>query len=383
MTRYDFDSVYDRRATGSSKWTRYGADVLPMWVADMDFAAPPEVVAAIRQRLEHPILGYTAPSAALREQIVADMAAKYGWRIAADDICFLPGVVPGFNAALRALLAPGDGVVVNPPVYPPILAAPGQGGYERIDVPLTAAGDHHHLALDALAAGLDRARAYLLCNPHNPVGKVFSREELTAVAEACVARDVVIVSDEIHCDIVLDGRRHIPIASLAPEVARRTITLMAASKTYNIAGLSTAFAIIPDPALRKRFDASRHGLVEGANLLGMTATLAAFRDGGPWLAELLSRLAANRDRLVRRVAERMPGIRLIAPQSTHLAWLDCGGLGLDRPAQAFFLERGKVAFNAGSDFGADYADFVRLNFGCPTALLDDGLDRMERALATR
>jgi cystathionine beta-lyase len=378
---YDFDAIIDRRGTGATKWSVYPADVHPMWVADMDFTAPPAVVEALAARVAHGVFGYAVPRPELREAIVADMAARYRWTIQPEDIVFLPGVVPGFNMALKALLAPGDGVVVNPPVYPPILAAAGHWGLERRDVPLVRIGTGWGYDEAAFKAALDAAGAYILCNPHNPIGKVFTPAELAAIADACLKRDVVILSDEIHCDLVFDGRRHVPIASLAPEIAARTVTLMAASKTYNIAGLKCAYAIIPDKAIRARLDGARLGMVDSINPLGLEATLAALRHGGPWLKALTAYLQANRDHLVAEVARLLPGVRMTAPEGTYLAWLDCSGLKLEGEAQRFFLKEAKVAFNPGSDFGAGYGDHVRLNFGCPRALLDEGLARMAAALA--
>lgn len=383
MTAYDFDTVIDRRNTGSTKWSAFPADVHPMWVADMDFAAPPEVIETLQRRVAHGVFGYAVPRAELRAVIVADMKARYDWTIQPEDIVFLPGVVPGFNMALKALLAPGDGVVVNPPVYPPILAAAAHWDMRRLDVPLQRQNGGWAFDEAAFDAALGDAKAYLFCNPHNPVGKVFSRAELEAIAAACLKRDVVILSDEIHCDLLFDGRKHIPIASLAPEIADRTITLMAASKTYNIAGLKCAFAIIPNKAIRAKLETARLGMVDSINPLGLEATLSAIRDGGPWLKALNAYLQANRDHLVAEVARRLPGVTMTVPEGTYLAWLDCSALGLDGTAQSFFLKKGKVAFNAGESFGADWGHYVRLNFGCPRALLDDGLDRMAAALAAR
>ncbi|WP_293868001.1 MalY/PatB family protein [uncultured Alsobacter sp.] len=382
MATFAFDTVIDRLGTGSSKWSRHPSDVLPMWVADMDFAAPPAVVAALQDRLAHQVLGYAVAQDGLRETIVAAMAQRYGWTIAPEDLVFLPGVEPGFNMALRAQLQPGDGVTVQTPMYRPILSAPGHWGLVRHDVPLVPGERRHGLDVDALSAALDRSKAFLFCHPHNPTGRTFDRADLEAIAEACLVRDVAIISDEIHCDLLFDGRRHVPLASLSPEVARRTITLMAASKTYNIAGLKTAFAIIPDPDLRARFAACRLGMVDSVNALGLVATQAAFRDCEPWRQALLAYLGANRDHLMRELARRFPTIRCIAPEATFLAWLDCAALGLPDP-QAFFLEKGRVGFSAGHEFGTPYGQHVRLNFGCPRALLDEGLDRMERALAGR
>ena len=376
---FDFDTSPDRRGSDSSKWNRYAPDVLPMWVADMDFAAAPVIVDALRARLAHPVFGYAAANERLRERMVAHCAVRYAWNIAVEDIVFLPGVEPGFNMALKTLAAPGDGVVVNTPVYRPILNAPGHWGLTRVDLPLTAQG----IDADARDAALERAAVYLLCNPHNPVGKVFARQDLVALAEACIERDVWIVSDEIHCDLVFDGRAHVPIASLDVEVAQRTITLMAASKTWNIAGLKTAFAIVPNRELRRRFEATRLGMVDSVNLFGLAATEVALEHGEPWRQALIEYLTSNRDHLDTMLRERFPGIRMTRPEATFLAWLDCSELNLGVDPQTFFLERGRVAFSAGGDFGERHGSWMRLNFGCTRAMLDEGLARMAAALATR
>lgn len=367
---FDFDRPIDRRNTGSSKWSKYPEDVLPMWVADMDFAAAPEIIAAITARLQHPVLGYGTARPQLREQIVADMAAKYGWAITPDDIVFLPGVEPGFNMALKALLTPGDRLALQTPSYRPILMAPVHWQLRAlefaVDVPIAEQ-----------ATTLAGADAVLLCNPHNPTGKVYDRADLLALAAA--TGEQPIISDEIHCDLLFDNRRHIPIASLAPEIAQRTITLMSAAKTYNIPGLKAAFAIIQNAGLRERFNASRLGMVDSVNVLGLEATLAAFRDAGQWKDELVAYLQGNRDFLAEAVATRLPGITMLKPEATCLAWLDCSALGLPDPQQ-YFLEQAKLGLSAGSDFGAAYQQFVRLNFGCTRATLALGIERMAQAL---
>lgn len=379
----DFDAVYDRRGTGSSKWSKYPTDILPMWVADMDFPAAPEILEAIRNRLEHPMLGYGVARDELRARIVEDMQSKYHWSITPEDIVFLPGVEPGFNMGLKAMLEPGDGLVVQTPVYRPILNAPSHWGLVRNDVPLRQTEHGYVMDVDPLAAALSQSRALLLCNPQNPTGKVFTKDELTEIATLCRDNDALIISDEIHCDLLFDGRHHIPIATLSEETANRTITLMAASKTFNIAGLKTAFAIIQNKSIRERFVLSKLGMVDSVNVLGLEATLAAYTHGSGWRARMLSYIQANRDYLSQQLALRFPAIRLIKAEATFLAWLDCSELGLAGDPQAFFLEHGKVGFSAGSEFGAAYGDYVRVNFGCPRALLSEGLDRMERALGKR
>ncbi|MDO1585343.1 MalY/PatB family protein [Rhizobium oryzicola] len=376
----DFDQVHDRKGTGSSKWSKFSSDVLPMWVADMDFPAAPEIIEAISHRLSHPLLGYGVAREELKAQIVSDMEAKYGWAITADDIVFLPGVEPGFNMALKAMLQPGDGVLVQTPVYRPMLNAPGHWGMVRNEAPLTLGDNGYQVDLAGFETQLSKSKAFLFCHPHNPSGKVFTREELQAMATLCAKHDTLIISDEIHCELLFDGRTHIPTATLSDDAKNRTITLMAASKTYNIAGLKTAFAIIQNKEIRDKFAASRLGMVDSVNVLGLEATLAAFQRGLTWKSAMLTYLQANRDYLVAEVKRRFPEIRMVAPEGTFLAWLDCSALNLGPDAQAYFLEHGKVGFSAGWEFGEAYGQFIRLNFGCPRSLLEDGLNRMQRAL---
>ncbi|WP_320202762.1 MalY/PatB family protein [Agrobacterium rosae] len=379
----DFDRVVERRGTGSSKWSKYGADILPMWVADMDFPSAPEIVDAIKSRLEHPCLGYGVARDELRACIVADLQAKYGWTITPEDIVFLPGVEPGFNMALKAMLAPDDGVLVQTPVYRPILNAPGHWDMKRIEAPLVATDSGYKLDFGDFSSKLKQSRAFLLCNPQNPTGKVFTREELGTIADLCESHDTLIISDEIHCDLLFDGRKHFPIASLSPEAGNRTITLMSAAKTYNIAGLKTAFAIVQNREMRERYVQYRLGMVDSVNILGLEATLAAYRHADTWKSGMLSYTQANRDFLTTELAKHVPQIRLIKAEATFLAWLDCSALGLQPDPQNFFLEHGKVGFSAGSEFGAEFSNHLRVNFGCPRVLLEEGLQRMVRALEAR
>ncbi|UVL11859.1 PatB family C-S lyase [Pseudomonas atacamensis] len=380
---FDFDQLFDRHHTGSTKWSRYPADVLPMWVADMDFAAPPVIVEALQQRLLHPLLGYSVAQDNLREAIVADLWHKYSWQVKPQELIFLPGVESGFNMALKALVQAQQNVVVQVPNYPPLRHAPAHWGLNKVELEFNAQADGTYATpLDALRESLKGGGALLLSNPHNPLGKVFAREELQAVADICAAQDAWIISDEIHAELCFDGRVHIPTASLSPEISKRTITLMSASKAYNIAGLKTSFMIIQDAALRERVNHARCGMVDSVNPLGMEATRVAYSEAAPWLAELKIYLQANRDWLVDAVRTRLPGVTINVPQGTYMAWLDCTALDLPDP-QRFFLEQGKVGLSAGLDFGDRHQQFVRLNFGCPRALLEEGIARMERALASR
>ena len=379
---FDFDTIHSRLGTGSTKWSRYPEDVLPMWIADMDIAAPPAVLQALRERLDQQILGYSVAGPQVRQAIVDDLWAKYAWRVLPEELLFLPGVEPGFNMALHAFVQPGQAVVLQTPNYRPIRLAPGHWNLPRIEVPFAFENGEYLTPLHAMRQALNGAGALLLSNPHNPIGKVFPREELLAVANACLDNGALIISDEIHAELCFDGRRHIPTASLSPAIAQRTITLMSASKAYNVAGLKTCFAVIQNAEIRERFNAARCGMVDSVSPLGLEATRAAYSQCGEWLDALLAYLQANRDYLMTAVRSRLPGVVMHAPQGTFLAWLDCSALGLEDPQQ-FFLEQAKVGLSAGIEFGDDSQQFVRLNFGCPRAMLEEGLQRMERALRER
>jgi len=386
MANFDFDRVFDRRTSDSNKWRKYPADVLPLWVADMDFPSPPAVVQALRARVEQGFFGYLMEKPELHEVVAERVAKRYDWRVSPDAIVPLPGVIAGFNLALRALTSPGDGLLVQTPVYPPILRAAGNHGLTRDEHALTrGAGGRYTVDLDTFARALrERTRAFLLCNPHNPVGRVFERADLEGMAAACARRDVWIIADEIHCDLLLDGRRHLPIATLSPEIEARTVTLMAPSKTFNLPGLKCAVAIVPDATVRERLTAAVADLVPKINVLGHVAAVAAYREGDAWLQALLQYLEANRDFLVTEVPRRLPGVTLAAAEATYLAWLDCREARIPGGDPfTFFLERAKVALNDGRLFGPGGDGFVRLNFGVPRSLLAEGLQRMARALATR
>ena len=384
MADLDFDRVIDRRSTDSNKWRKFPADVLPLWVADMDFPSPEPVVRAMRERVEHGVYGYGFEDAEFAEVFTERVRQRYGWKVSPEAVVLIPGVIPGFNVACRALTSPGDGLLMQVPVYPPILRSPGNHDLTRDEAPLGRQRDGRYVAdLDAFRAAIhDRTRAFLLCNPHNPVGRVFTRDELAGMAAICLERSLPIIADEIHCDLLYAGQQHIPMASLGPEVEQRTITLMAPSKTFNLAGLKVSIAVIPNAALRERFLAARGDFVQAqVNIMGYAAALAAYRDGHEWLQQLMRYLEANRDFLADYVRTHLPGVTLVAPEGTYLAWLDCRNAG---PAAAdpftFFLERAKVAFNDGALFGRGGQGFVRLNFGTPRSLLTEGLERMRRAL---
>jgi cystathionine beta-lyase len=383
---HDFDRPIDRRSSASNKWRKYGPDVLPLWVADMDFTSPEPVVRALRERAEHGVYGYLFEEPEFLEVFTDRLQKRYGWRVPPEAVSLIPGVIPGFNVALRALAAPGDGVLLQTPMYPPILRSHANAGLTREEVELTRQADGRYtLDVDAFERAIGaRTRAFLLCSPHNPVGRVWTRDELASMARVCLRRGLTIVADEIHCDLVFNGHHHTPVASLDPEIEARTITFMAPSKTFNLAGLKCAVAIIPNARLREQFSAARADLLHGMNVFGYVAALAAYRDGQEWLDALLRYLEANRDVMVDFVRRRLPGVAVAPPEATYLAWLDCRGLRLpgDDP-YTFFLERARVALNDGATFGRGGRGFVRLNFGCPRALLTEGLERMRAAVASQ
>jgi cysteine-S-conjugate beta-lyase len=383
---YDFDRVIDRRRTESNKWHKYPADVLPLWVADMDFRSPEPVIRALRERVEHGLFGYGIEQPEFYEVFLERLQKRYGWRVSPEAILLIPGVIPGFNLAARAFATSGDGLLLQTPMYPPIRRVPDNVGLSSDEMELTRQPDGWYaIDFDRFEAAIGaRTRMFLLCNPHNPVGRVYRRDELERMAEICLRRGLLICADEIHCDVTFSGQRHIPIASLDPEIEARTITLMAATKTFNLPGLKCSVAIIPNAALREKFVAAQVDLVRAVNILGYTATLAAYRDGQPWLDELLRYLEANRDFVVDYVRSKLPGVGTAPPEATYLAWLDCRDARLpDDDPYTFFLAKARVALNDGKTFGRGGAGFVRLNFACPRVVLAEALDRMRHALERR
>jgi cysteine-S-conjugate beta-lyase len=364
---FDFDTIYDRRETASLKWQRYaGRDILPLWVADMDFAAPPCVLAAIQRRLLHPVLGYSTAPASATASVVEYLARQHG--VAADPswIVWLPGLVPAKSMACRATGAPGDSVITLTPIYPPFLHVHKDAEKQLITVPLAQDTPDGVWRIDFAAletAVTPSTRVFLFCNPHNPVGRVYTRAEVQGVIDFCLRHDLLLCSDEIHCDLVLDALRHESALGFAGAIQERLIVLMAASKTYNIPGLALAWAVIPDARLRTAFRAAGGKLIPELNPLSYAATEAALREGEPWRQALLAYLR---------------GLRLAQPlQATYLAWLDARSLSVAHP-QTHFEALG-VGLSPGTDFAAP--DYVRLNFGCPRATLDEALRRMAGSAA--
>jgi cystathionine beta-lyase len=379
---YNFDITPNRLHTDSVKWRHYGDDVLPLWVADMDFPSPQPVIQALEERVAHGVFGYTDDNTQFRQVLVERMAELYNWEIQSKDIVFVPGVVVGFNLASHTVATPDGGVLVQTPVYPPMLGAAAAADMTHQETELSHLVDgFYSIDFDAFEAAVTaQTRLFLLCNPHNPTGRVFTQVELEQMAEICLKREVVICSDEIHCDLLFSGYRHIPIASLDPEIAQNTITLVAPSKTFNIAGLECSVAIIQNPILRERYKKASKGLVGGVNLLGSLAGLVAYRDGNEWLQQLLVYLDANRDFLYDYVQREFPGISMTKPEGTYLAWLDCRQALIQGNPHEFFLREARVALNDGVDFGRGGEGFVRLNFGCSRLTLTEALERMKNSL---
>ncbi|MFZ9857519.1 MAG: MalY/PatB family protein [Roseiflexaceae bacterium] len=382
--RFDFDTVVDRRGGDSIKWNLYGDNMLPMWVADADLKSPQGVIDALVKRAEHGIYGYAGAPAELAQLLIQRMQDLYDWTITADDLVYVPGVVTGFNIACRAVGQPGDGVLVQTPNYPPILGAAANHDMITQTAELTMTVDKgiidYHFDMDAFTGAMtDATKIFILCHPHNPTGRLMNREQLTQMAQACVDRGVVICSDEIHCDIVLDGRKHIPTATLSPEIAQNTITLMAPSKTFNIPGLGFSFAIIQNPELRAKYKKVMAGLVPHATIFGYVGALAAYQHGQEWLDATLAYYAANRDFAIDYVKKYMPQLTITNPESTYLAWIDCGQAGIEGNPKEYFQKYG-VALGDGRNFGTHTANFVRLTMACPRQLLEEGLDAMRRAL---
>jgi cystathionine beta-lyase len=373
------------RERRGEKWSAYPEDVLPLWVADMDF----DVAEPIRRRLQRALdvgdLGYPMhPRPTSLPAVFAARAARlWGWEVEPRRVELLTDVVQGIYVALHEHTRPGEGVVVQTPIYPPFLGAVAETGRELLESPLRETADGYRVDVDHLRELGPRARAMLLCNPHNPSGRVFTREELEGIAEVAVAHDWLVVSDEIHADLVHPGARHVPLASLGAAIEARTLTLNSASKAFNIAGLRCAVAVFGSDALKRRFLGLPRHLRGGLGSLGIEATLEAWTHADPWLEAVRSQLEANRDLVVEFVGRELPGVRIHRPEATYLAWLDCRALELAPSPYAFFLREAKVALSDGAAFGPPGRGFVRINFATSPSILTEALERMAEALRSR
>lgn len=385
---FDFDRVFSRFGTGSMKWDQleklYGTiDVLPMWVADMDFVSPPAIMETLHQQIEHGVFGYAILSDEFREEVRRWVEHRHGWKTEMDWYVFCPGVVTSLVLAIETFSEPGDKIIIQPPVYPPFKRSVELAQRELTNNPLKFVDGQYVIDFEDLEQKIDeRTKLLVLCNPHNPVGRVWKQDELQKLGELCEKYDVRILSDEIHCDIIYPGSKFTPFASITETFAQNSLTFMAATKTFNIAGLPFSYTIIPNQELRRQFQKS---LLKYAlhmyNGLAVRATEAAYRDGESWLEQLLVYLKGNLDELITFVERRIPEIKVTHPQGTYLVWLDCRELGLDDQELAKFLAKeAKVGLNLGHTFGVGGEGFARINIGCPRSVLLEGLRRIEAAV---
>lgn len=388
MTAYNFDTLIPRRDSDSAKWNAFDADVLPMWVADMDFRSPEPVLRALHERVEHGVFGYSFGSEKPLTQAISDrMAQRFGWQVDPAHIVFMPNLFYGLYVVSRAYAEPDNGsVLIQTPVYGPFISAPSNAGRPLRTAEMDAVRVNGHLRYEIdfdrfEAAITPDTRLFILCSPHNPVGRVWSRAELERLTDICLRHNLVIISDEIHADLVYAGSQHIPTGALSPEVAARTVTLHSASKAFNLPGLALGYAIVPNDDLRRQLTGVLNAANVHSGMLGAVATLAAYREGQPWLDALKVYLQANRDYLLDYLQRCLPQIVPTRPEGTYLAWLDCRAAGIPGKPSDFFLHEAKVAFNDGAWFGQGGEGFVRLNFGCPRATLTEALERMSAALA--
>lgn len=381
--KYNFDVVPDRRYTNCVKWDIYPEDRLPLWVADMDFEVCPKITDAIKKRLEHPVFGYTMESPELKQVVCERMMERYRWEVHPEDLIFVPGIVSGFNFAIRAFCKDSESVIYQTPAYPPFISGPGNFNLEGINNDLYFDEDEQVWKIDFEkfeSEIKENTSLFILCNPHNPVGRVFTAEELTRLGNICLKHGVKVCSDEIHSEIIYSGYRHTPIASLNQRFAANTITFIAPSKTFNIPGLSCSVAIVQDPGMRDQFKTALNGLNSGVTCISQEAGLAAYRDCGDWQAELMQYLEENRDFAQSYIRENMPEIKINRIEATFLMWLDCSGLNIEGDPADFFAKNAHVQLNDGASFGTLYEKYVRLNFGTNRATLKEALRRMKESL---
>ncbi|MEO8356391.1 MAG: PatB family C-S lyase [Chloroflexota bacterium] len=383
---YNFDHTPNRRDPNVyNKWTFYPKDVLPMWVADMDFQSPKPILDELHKVVEQGVLGYEIPSVALQRTVAARMDHLYGWKVKPEAVVTVTGIDSGFSVAARAFGSPKKGALIQTPVYNEFHEVKNNVGIPQLDAPFVRSVQdnilRYEIDWDVFKKQAKKAGIFLLCNPHNPLGIIFSRQDLLRMAEICIENNVVIVTDEIHSELLLDDNTFTPMARLSAEIAKHTITLVAPSKTYNVPGLFCGFAIIPNKELREPYVKMVNQLRLHVSSMGLHAAQVAFSgqcDG--WLKEVRGYLTGNRDFLVEYVTKHMPGVKTTIPDATYLAWLDFTELGLKKSPYDFFLKNAKVALSNGAIFGENGVGHVRLNFGTSRRILKQGLDRMRKAL---
>lgn len=394
--KYDFDLICTRQNSSCVKWdlvqSIFGRDdVIPMWVADMDFPVAPPIADAVKKRAEHKFYGYTNVSTDVIQSVVDRMWNKFAWKIKPEWIVFTPGIVPALNVAIRALTHPGDEIILQEPVYYPFFPAVASSGCQIVNNQLQLINDRYEMDYENLEhvfqarVGMlpspNRIKAAILCNPHNPVGRLWNREELVRLGNVIIKHGAIVISDEIHCELLYKGFEHTPFASISEEFEQNSIVCMSPSKTFNLAGLQVSSIIIPNKKIRRLFNDIRTGILPTPNLFGYTALEAAYRLGDEWLGQLLDYLQGNLEFLLKFFADRVPRIKIIKPQATYLVWLDCRDLGLDDSALRIFMRsKAKVGLDDGFLFGAGGSGFQRMNIACPRSILEEALGRLESAV---
>jgi len=384
---YSFDEIIDREGTACVKWDLrdkvFGnPDVLPMWVADMDFKTPEFITDAIIQRANHAVYGYSYRADGYFTSLINWMQLHHGWAIERDWILHTPGVVPLLYMATLAFTEPGDNILIQTPVYPPFFDAVLKNNRQLVFNPLILKGNRYEIDFIDLDLKLAECKMMIISNPHNPVSRVWTKDELLEIGRLCLKHKVLLISDEIHCDLVLSNYKHIPTASLSPEIADNTLTCLASSKTFNTAGLSTSNVVVSNPVLRARLDKTIQSVhIDAGNLFGAVASEAAYAFGEEWHKQLIAYLEDNVELIRSFLSEKLPAIKLIEPEATYLLWLDFRELGLSQPDLVnLLIHKAGLGLNDGTAFGADGIGFMRINIGCPRSMLLDGLQRLEKAL---
>lgn len=386
--KYDFDKVINRIGTNTAKWdeveTKFGTrDVLPMWVADMDIRVAQPIIDALKERAEHGIFGYTKMSDSYKEAVCSWMEKRHDWKVEKDWIIHSPGVVPALSIIIREFTNPGDKIIIQSPVYYPFFDVVKENGRELICNSLKEVDGKYVMDYEDLESKIDEnVKLMILCSPQNPVGRVWTREELVRLGDICIKHNIKVISDEIHADLVYKGHKHIPFASISEEFAQNTITCFAPSKTFNIAGLQSALLAIPNKKDYEKFTAALGTLdVRRDNCFGAVATETAYTKGEEWLEQLLEYLESNLDFLIEYFEEKIPKIKVNKIEGTYLVWLDCRELGMNREELSqFMIEKAKVALDFGFWFGNEGEGFVRMNIACPRATLTEGIERIEKAV---
>ncbi len=382
--RYDFDEIIERRNTNCLKWDRGSEEVLPMWVADMDFKAAQPIIDALKGTLELGIYGYTIHPDAYYEAVLNWWERRHHWKLEKDWILFCPGIVPALNQLVKAFTEPGDKVIIQSPVYHPFYRVVTNNGCEVALNPLKHDGEKYVMNYEDLEkqASDPKTKLMFLCSPHNPVGRVWTVEELTKLGQICLKNGVLVISDEIHCDLIYEGYTHVPFASISEDFLKNSITCTAPSKTFNLAGLQVSNLIIPDKELRIKVKQTlEKNEIGEPNIFGVEALIAAYNEGEEWLVQLMEYLKGNLQYLIDFLKENIPSLKVTVPEATYLIWVDCRELGVNsKELNELFLNKAKVWFHNGRIFGEEGEGFVRINIACPRKLLEEGLERVKRVL---